>query len=128
MRRSLLVATAFPFALTACDDLFGGACTTDVRAAIEVSLIDSATSRLIDGATATGTLRYEGQTLPLSPASINDAGQVVTLAGGGRAGSYEIAVEMPSYQRWVRADVQAADSRCGVVTKRIDARLQPATP
>lgn len=128
MRHSLILATALPLALTACDGTFGGICTTEVRAAIEVSLIDSTTSLLVDAANADGTLEYQGQTLPLTPAVINGAGQVVTLAGGGRAGSYDIAVETPGYLRWARANVRADNSSCGVVTKHVDARLQPATP
>ena len=128
MRRFLILAPAFPLALAACDNVFGGMCTTDARAAIEVSLTDSETAHLIDGANATATLRYEGQMLPLTPLAINEAGQVVTLAGGGRAGSYDIAVDAPGYRRWTREGVRVANSRCGVVTTRVEARLQPATP
>ena len=128
MWRSALVSIMGSVGLAACDSIFGGACPADVRMAVEISLTDSVTSEELDAAAAVITLRYQGTAVPLNFVALNEQGHVVAVGGGGKAGFYDVAVEMAGYLRWTRTAIRVTSTHCGPETQHLRVRLQPAAP
>jgi hypothetical protein len=119
----LKVATVLVLACTlgssACK-LVPGACTTEAKPAVSVTVYDSATNALVgrgariiarDGAfadTADFSNEYDG---PYGLAH-------------ERTGSYDVTVEQQGYRAWSRAGVNVTDDECHVRTVSVTARLQ----
>jgi hypothetical protein len=119
LKVATLVVLVCTLATSACR-LVPGACTTEAKPAVSVTVQDSATNarvgrgaRIIarDGAfadTADFSNEYDG---PYGLAH-------------ERRGSYDVTVEQQGYRIWSRAGVSVTDDECHVRTVSITARLQ----
>jgi hypothetical protein len=112
--------------LSACQD--PGACTADIRPAVEVEVRDavggehlSVTPRGVarDG-TFEDSLRVGSTTLSIPPL-------VVSMVGADeRAGTYLVWLEAEGYQAWDTSGIQVFRDECHVQTVRFTAALDPA--
>ena len=126
MRRSILCL--LPALMAGCDmpGAPGGACTADVRPAIEVEVVDAVTgapaAEGVDGWVFDGSY---SDSLRLSRAS--STGEWLSLSGAGeRPGEYLIRLRKPGYRDWVMSHVRVGEDVCHVITRQVVARLQRA--
>jgi len=113
------LALASVFLLSACYDLAGpGACTTEAVAGITVDLrteagdtllVTDATGRAVDGALVADLEPFFDQ----------------LIGAWEQPGTYEVTVEKPGFEPWVRQDVRVEPGECHVTPVRLEAVLAP---
>jgi hypothetical protein len=114
-----LVTTAMVFVLGGCD-LVGVSCSTDIRWAVQVDVVDAIT---LEG-------RADGATLTLRD---GEWSETVTESWDGRrmdgaperAGRYDVSVDRPGYLPWNESGVSVGEDECHVQTVSLEARLIP---
>jgi hypothetical protein len=100
-------------------------CILSPGVAVEVAVRDSVTGApAADG--ALGTLEFGGEEIPLALGGTDIHGVPLVLAGGSEPGRYSVRIEKSGYESWVRPTLRVESSDCGLLTERLEARLQPA--
>ena len=117
-------------ALVACESVeepadAGAICSTEVRPAIEVRVVDSLSGAPLNGATSLilldGTFRDSVRT-PSDAATNYLRG---TAASAERAGTYLVRVRRSGYATWERVNVRVTADVCHVQTVELEVRLRP---
>lgn len=100
-------------------------CILSPGVAVEVVVRDSVTGApAADG--ALGTLEFGGEEIPLVLGGTDIHGAPLVLAGGSQPGRYSVRIEKPGYENWAQPTVRVESNDCGLLTERLEARLQPA--
>lgn len=121
-----LLAASVPL-LTACPEtpFEGQACTTDVRPAVEVSLVDARTGAGLNANGATLIVR-DGAFVDSVRVDFPFPTQVVGGVAWERPGRYDVTLRKPGYREWQARGVRVGKDECHVKTARLEARLEPA--
>lgn len=109
----------------------GSACTTEVRAGIEVKVLDAVTDASI-GEYATGSLvdgAYSEALAALGSGTESDDNPYLLAGARERAGTYDVTVSLEGYQSWGidGVEVQKTAGACHVATVTLTAQLEPIT-
>lgn len=100
-------------------------CILSPAAAVEVVVRDSVTGvPAADG--AVGSLGFDGETIPLSLTGTDIHGAPLVLSGGSQPGRYSVQIEKSGYESWTLPTLRVESGNCGILTERLEARLQPA--
>ena len=100
-------------------------CILSPGVAVEVLVRDSVTGApAADG--ALGTLDFSGEEIPLVLTGMDIHGVPLVLSGGSQPGRYSVRIEKSGYESWVRPILRVESNNCGLLTERLEARLQPA--
>lgn len=120
-RIALLASLLLPVALSGCDLVDPGVCTTDVQPAIIVQVRDAATQAPAASG-ATGVVRDGSFTAELRLADLGE--NALELRGADeRAGTYTVTIHKPGYQQWEQEGVRVRDASCHVETVTLQASL-----
>ena len=121
--RTLLVGLAGTMA--ACGDIFGHACTLEVRPGIIVAIRDAQSGAPVADSAA-GVAVDVTFTDSLQPAELDTLGRLVSRAGAfERPGTYNVSVTRHGYANWSQSGVRVTRGDCHVNTVRLAALLQP---
>lgn len=102
-------------------------CTASVEPAIVVEIRDARTGAAV-AANARGAIRDGAYVDSLRPAAftgVDTTSMFSRAAGLERAGTYDVEVVRAGYQPWRMDDVRVRRDECHVVTRHLDARLEP---
>jgi hypothetical protein len=125
VKRSVALVAACPVLLAACGagSILGDkVCTTEARAGITVTVVDS----------VTGALAGRGSTIVAREGTFTDVvSNTFTSQGDGpyglvyeRAGVYTVSVQQSGYVPWLKNNVQVTAGECHVNGTTVTARLQ----
>ena len=97
-----------------------GECSAQFAYAIVVSVLDSASHRLLADS-AHGTVQTGAYADSLHLKS-------TVLVGGTQLGTYDVTIDHPRYHQWTRTNVQVSElGRCGtIISVQLTALLRPA--
>jgi hypothetical protein len=124
MKISATLAPALCLVLAACDQSLSFVCPDSQQPAVLLQVIDQNTQQSV-AAEARGWWTVGAETDSLRHVQRTEG--AVELAAYGPPGVYQLRVQRPGHQEWVRANLVVAGSECGPATVRITAMIAPMT-
>jgi len=125
-RRLTSLSAMLGLLLGGCSEILGSGCELMVHRAIEVEVRDARTGAWV-AAGATGQVQDGSYTEALVPVGWRSDTVTTLGAAVGRPGTYTVRVEHPAYLPWEQRDVRSRSDECGLLTRRLSARLTPRT-
>ncbi len=105
------------------NDILRACPPTALQPAVEVEVRDSATDELLTSGSR-GAVRDGEFVDSLRPWRFDGATPVTLGAAFGRAGTYDVTVEHPGYERWEQNGVRTFSGGCSAGTSALVARLE----